>query len=451
MIQMRLSEVADVLQASSCGDDVQFTGCSTDTRTLSGGEMYIALRGENFDGHDFVDQAISKGAVAAMVESPIENMSSPLLLVPDTREALGKLAGVWRQKFDLSVIAVTGSNGKTTVKDMLASILSRQAPVLATRGNLNNDIGVPLTLFGLHEQHRFAVIEMGANHAGEIAALTAITRPTVALITLCSPAHIEGFGSVSGVADAKAEIFSGLLPDGVAVINIDDEYAASWCKKAGDREQLSFGLDESADISARNIELGGHAGSSHFVLTTPKGDLPIKLNLLGMHNIKNALAAAACCIAIDIPLQNIKDGLQAMQAGKGRMQCKPGIKNSRIIDDTYNANPASLNAAMEVVSGLSNRCWLVLGDMGELGNMAESSHQQAGENARAAGIERLYALGQLSTHAVRAFGSGARHFADKDALILALSEEVEAGLTVLVKGSRSMAMEDVVHALVEEV
>jgi UDP-N-acetylmuramoyl-tripeptide--D-alanyl-D-alanine ligase len=451
MIQMHLSEAAEALHMGLSGDDVQFNGCSTDTRTLCKGALFIALRGENFDGHDYVEQAFQRGVTAAMVEREYNDKTLPLLIVKDTRGAMGKLAGAWREKFDLPVIAVTGSNGKTTVKDMLAAILSLQAPVLSTRGNLNNDIGVPLTLFALGEQHKFAVIEMGANHAGEIAGLTAIARPTVALITLCSPAHIEGFGSVASVADAKAEIFSGLLPDGIAIINADDEYAPSWRKNAADWKQLSFGLEGIADISARDIVLDQGNGSSQFVLTTPKGEITVKLNLFGLHNVKNALAAAACCIAIDIPLRLIKDGLQATQAVNGRMQSKAGVKNSHIIDDTYNANPASLDAAIEAACAASRTCWLVLGDMGELGSLAVSSHQQAGEKARAAGIERLYALGELSNYAVQAFGTGARHFTDKDELIASLNAELEEGLTVLIKGSRAMAMEHVVQALVQEV
>lgn len=450
MIQMHLSEAADALQAGLRGDDVEFTGCSTDTRKLSKGSLFIALRGANFDGHDFVDQAIQSGAVAAMVEHDYNYQTLPILIVKHTRGAMGKLAAAWRDKFEIPVIAVTGSNGKTTVKEMLASILSRQAPVLSTQGNFNNDIGVPLTLFGLDSGHAFAVIEIGANHAGEIAGLTAITKPNVALITLCSPAHIEGFGSVAGVAKAKAEIFSGLLPNGTAIINVDDEYATYWREKAGGWKQLSFGLNKTADVSARDIQLDHQVGGSQFVLTTPSGGIAIELNLFGLHNVRNALAACACCIAVDIPLPLIRDGLQAMQAVKGRMQAKAGLRNSRIIDDTYNANPASLAAAIEAACVASNRCWLVLGDMGELGDVALSSHEQAGACARAAGIERLFALGELSKHAVQAFGEGARHFSDRETLITTISAELEDGLSVLVKGSRAMSMEHIVQALVLE-
>ncbi|MFT5132989.1 MAG: UDP-N-acetylmuramoyl-tripeptide--D-alanyl-D-alanine ligase [Gammaproteobacteria bacterium] len=449
MIQMRLSEAAGILNAGLYAEDLLFRGCSTDTRNPCEGALFIALHGENYDGHKFVDQAIQGGAVAAMVEREFNDPSLPMMIVQDTRRAMGELASAWRTKFTLPVIAVTGSAGKTTVKEMLASILSAHAPVLSTYGNFNNDIGVPLTLFGLHGQHKFAVIEMGANHPGEIANLAAMTKPSVAVITLCAPAHIEGFGSIDGVAEAKAEIFSGLRPEGVAIINVDDQYAASWQLKASGSKQLSFGMNSTADISGRNVELNLASGCSQFVMTTPDGEIDIKLNLLGLHNVRNALAAAACCVAIDIPLQQIKEGLQRMQAVKGRMQSRAGIKNSRIIDDTYNANPASLEAAIQAASITSARCWLVLGDMGELGDAAVSSHQQAGEIARAAGIERLYTLGELGEYAVQAFGTGARHYTDQATLIETLVSEMGEGLTVLVKGSRAMAMEHVVHSLVQ--
>lgn len=449
MIQMQLSEAAEVLHTGLCGVDRSFIGCGTDSRTLKQGELFIALQGENFDGHKFLDKAIESGAVAAMLEHDPGHSRLPFILVQDTKGAMGKLASSWRSKFTLPLIAVTGSNGKTTVKEMLASILSQHAQVLATSGNLNNDIGVPLTLFGLHGQHKYAVIEMGANHPGEIAKLTAMARPDVALITLCAPSHIEGFGSIDGVAKAKAEIFSGLGADGIAIINLDDKYASQWQLIASEHQQLSFGIDEAADIRARNVQLDKVSGNGRFILTTAEAEIEIELKLLGLHNIKNALAAAACCIALDIPLNQIRDGLDIMHAVKGRMQIKSGTKQTRIIDDTYNANPASLAAAIESACASSERCWLVLGDMGELGDTAISSHIHAGKLARASGIERLYLVGELATYAAEAFGRGARHFADKESLTSTLMQEVEEGLTILIKGSRSMAMEKVVQALVQ--
>jgi UDP-N-acetylmuramoyl-tripeptide--D-alanyl-D-alanine ligase len=451
MIQMRLSEAADLLQSGLHGNDVEFSGCSTDTRSLTKGSLFIALRGENFDGHDFVEQAIHGGAAAALVEREISDKAVPIIIVEDSRGAMGKLASAWRNRFSLPLIAVTGSNGKSTVKEMLASILSQQAPVLSTSGNFNNDIGVPLTLFGLDQQHRFAVIEMGANHPGEIRNLAKMARPDIALITLCAPAHIEGFGSIEGVANAKAEIFSGLSTDGVAIINADDKYAKDWLEKIADHKRLTFALDNNADVSASELRMDEHNGCTTFTLTTACAQSQIKLNLPGLHNVRNALAAAACCAALNIPLSQVRDGLQLMQPVKGRLQVKHGLKNSRIIDDTYNANPASLEVAIQVATATSSRSWLVLGDMGELGELALSSHQQAGENARAAGIERLYALGELSKHTVQAFGAGARHFEDRQDLITTLKSELEEGITVLVKGSRAMTMEDIVQSLEAEV
>jgi UDP-N-acetylmuramoyl-tripeptide--D-alanyl-D-alanine ligase len=451
MIQMQLSEAAQVLHTGLCGVDTQFTGCSTDSRTVKEGELFIALRGENFDGHKFVDKAIDSGAAAAVLEQDPGDSSLPHVLVQDAKRAMGKLASAWRSKFSLPLIAVTGSNGKTTVKEMLASILSQNAQVLATSGNLNNDIGVPLTLFGLHGRHKYAVIEMGANHPGEIASLTAMARPDVALVTLCAPSHIAGFGSIDGVAQAKAEIFSGLEADGIAIINIDDKYASQWQLSAAQYKQLSFGMDSAADVCASNIQLDNVSGNGRFILTTADAEIEIALALLGLHNIKNALAAAACCIAIDIPLSQIRDGLALVHAVKGRMQIKSGIRQTRIIDDTYNANPTSLEAAIQSACASSERCWLVLGDMGELGDSAISAHVEAGELARASGIEKLYLVGELSTYAAEAFGRGAMHFVDKESLIRTLEQEVEEEVTVLVKGSRSLAMEKVVQALVQEV
>lgn len=448
MIQMRLSEAAECLQASFTGKDVVFKGCSTDTRTLEKDSLFIALHGENFNGHDFIEQATAQGAVAAMVDGAVADKQLPKLEVENTGTAMAQLAGAWRDGHNIPLVAVTGSNGKTTVKEMLTAILSENAEVLSTRGNLNNEIGVPLTLFGLGKQHEVAVIEMGANHPGEIARLTRIAKPTVALITLCAPSHIEGFGSIEGVARAKAEIFSGLSTDGTAIINADDDYADFWKGVANDCRQLTFALDKPADVSARDLQLQERLSS--FTLVYGEGEVEIAMNLLGLHNIHNALAAAACCLALGVPLQQIRNGLQKIKAVKGRMQRKAGIRNVTLIDDTYNANPASLGAAIYASSETANRCWLVLGDMAELGDMAVSAHHQAGEQAHEAGIERLFTLGSLSRHASETFGQGAKHFEDIQGLIDVLSAELEEGITLLVKGSRSMAMERVINALEQE-
>ena len=446
---MLLSTVVRDLQAKLIGADVRFVGCSTDSRNIKGGEMFIALRGKHFDGHDFIDRARNGGATAAMVEADIDT-SLPQLRVHDARLAMGQLAGLWRNSFNLQLVAVTGSNGKTTVKEMLASILSLQAPVLATVGNLNNDIGVPLTLFNIGAEHRYAVIEMGANHPGEIAYLSRLARPDIAVITQCAPAHLEGFGSVEGVASAKAEIYTGLSGSGVVIINADDHYAQFWREQSRGLRQLSFGITSQADVSATAVHMDAGSGCHQFRIVSENGAIEVALNLPGRHNVQNALAAAACALALDIPAEVIKAGLEQTQASKGRLQMKQGLAGACLFDDTYNANPVSLEAALTLVANRGGRHWLVLGDMGELGADAGELHLQAGERARELGFEKLYALGRLSSKAVVGFGRGARHFADAGSLIKSLRQELTKDVTVLIKGSRAMAMENIVKALVEE-
>ena len=450
MINMLLSKAAASIHGDLAGEDLLFNGCSTDSRSMAGGELFIALRGEHFDGHAFVDQAQGNGAVAAMVERMFSGRNGmPLLIVDDTRRAMGSLAGYWRSCFNIPLIAVTGSNGKTTVKEMITSILSRTAPVLSTSGNLNNDIGVPMTLFSLADQHRFAVIEMGANHPGEIAALTRIARPTVAIITQCAPAHLEGFGSIDGVAKAKSEIFEGLEQGGTAIINADDDYAGLWREKAYAFHQISFSMRPGADIHATNISLDPETNKYSFVLHVDDVETGIQLPLPGTHNIQNALAAAACSFALGIGIQTIKAGLENVNFIKGRLQIKRGRCGARICDDTYNANPASLNAALNVVGAYPGRHWLILGDMGELGNTAASLHYAAGENARAVGFEKLFAIGPLSAQAVAGFGTGAMHFSAAEQLAEVVNAGLAADISVLVKGSRAMAMERIVDAISE--
>ena len=447
MISMRLSTAAAATDATCLGEDVEFTGCSTDSRSIKAGELFIAIKGERFDGHDFLPGAKQNGAVAAMLERTGQDNGLPALLVSDTRRAIGKLAQAWRTEFGIPLIAVTGSNGKTTVKEMLVSILRLKAPVLATRGNLNNDIGVPLTLFGLGHEHRYAVIEMGANHPGEIDWLSRIARPTIALITQCAPAHLEGFGSIEGVARAKAEIYDGLDRLGIAVINADDDYAGLWRGRIGGIKQFSFGLKQPADVTAHSISVSMSTGRNHFTLSTPLGSVEIQLSLLGEHNIMNALAAATCASALGIELGLIKQGLEQMTPVKGRLETKTGLRNCRLIDDTYNANPVSLQAAIKAMSLFNGRHWLALGDMGELGTETEALHANAGRIAREHGIERLYATGSLSRLATETFGKGAQFFPNTEDLIKALQEQIAADVTLLVKGSRTMQMERVVKSL----
>jgi UDP-N-acetylmuramoyl-tripeptide--D-alanyl-D-alanine ligase len=451
MIHMRLSEAVEPLQAMLHGADVDFSGCGTDTRTLNPGELFVALRGPRYDGHGFVADAVRRGAKAAILDHAV-GAALPVLEVKDTRLAMGRLARLWRERFAIPLVAVTGSNGKTTVKEMVASILSGCGQVLATTGNLNNDIGVPLTLFRLGGEHRYAVVEMGANHPGEIASLCGMARPTVAVVTQCAPAHIEGFGSVEGVARAKGEVFEALGPDGVAVINADDDYAGLWLGLAGRRgtacrAPIQFGLKNPADITAADLDDGDPLQGSRFVLKTPGGSMEVRLPFPGRHNVMNALAAAASAHALGVELPAIVQGLESACPVHGRLELRKGGQGARILDDSYNANPGSLKAALELLAKCSGERWLVLGDMGELGPDAGDHHLRAGRMARESGVDRLYALGELSRRVVDGFGPAGRHFAGVDALLTAVRGDIHPGVTVLVKGSRSMRMERVVAAL----
>ena len=360
---MSLQEVARVVNGQLQGKDLIVHGVSTDSRSTDKQNLFVALTGPNFDGHNFVTTAVERGAVAVIVDRQMQS-TCPQVIVEDTRIALGKLANAWRKKFAFPLIAVTGSNGKTTVKEMLTAILSVRHPVLATQGNLNNDIGVPLTLFRLSKQHEFAVIEMGANHAGEIAYLTDIAQPDVAIITNAGPAHLEGFGSLEGVAKAKGEIYGGLSETGTAIINADDCFNPLWREYCADHKTLTFALDNDADITASwSVDDKG----SLINAKTPAGEVSIHLPLLGRHNVMNALAAIAGTLAAGITLTEIKTGLESLQPVRGRLQIKSGLNGSRVIDDTYNANPASLNAALAVLGDFTGQHFLALGDMGELG------------------------------------------------------------------------------------
>ncbi len=440
-----LAAMASQIGARFHGEDLPFPEVSIDSRTLRPGELFVALRGPSFDGHAFVEDARVKGAAALMVDQRLDT-PLPAIEVADTRIGLGEMARVWRNRFSLPLVAVTGSNGKTTVKEMLAAILGERGALLATRGNLNNDIGVPLTLLRLRPGHRAAVIEMGANHAGEISRLTSLASPTVALITNAAAAHLEGFGSLEGVAHAKGEIYGGLNSDGTAIVNADDSFAGLWLELNRGRKVITFGLERDADVSAT---WDGDAQGSSLALTTPRGNIELRLSLPGRHNVMNALAAAAAALAMGVELESIRSGLQSVAPAPGRLEQKRGIGGARIIDDSYNANPASLGAALKVLAAAAGERLLVMGDMAELGEDALRLHRQIGCMARDQGIQRLYATGDLSRAAVEAFGPGGRHFDNREQLIAALRGELDAATTLLVKGSRSMRMERVVDALLE--
>lgn len=455
---MHLSALVKALDATLQGEDVYFTRVSTDTRKVESGDLFVALRGERFDGGEFVVQAIQSGAVAALVdhaqaekirfEHGTKGGGYSLLVVQDTRLALGQLAAYWRNQFDLPLVGITGSNGKTTVKEMLASIFrvaaGDVAAVLSTHGNLNNDIGLPLTLLRLNINHHFAVIEMGMNHAGEIDYLTHIARPQVALITNASGAHLAGLGSVAAVARAKGEIFAGLATEGIAVINADDEHAYLWRELTGSRSCIEFGLQADAQVGG-TWQTSGEG--SLLQVRTPVGNFEVRLQVPGEHNVRNALAATAAALVLNVPVAAIGAGLQQFGGVMGRLQRKITTQGVVVIDDTYNANPASVFAAIQVLAQAQGKRILVLGDMGELGEDGANLHGEVGLFAKQAGIKQLYVLGELSQYAAHEFGDGAQHFTQIENLLVALKAQLEENTTILVKGSRFMKMERVVQAL----
>lgn len=442
MISLALA--AEALKGTLHGRDAVFTGVSIDTRTLKTNDLFVAIQGARQDGHHYLAEAINAGASGALLSRPI-NTLAPYVLVPDTRRALGELAAFWRNHFEVPIVAITGSNGKTTVKEMLASILWRRGPGCVTQGNLNNDIGMPLTLLKLRKDDKYAVLEMGMNHPGEILYLTCLARPTVTLITNAGEAHLAGVGSVEDVARAKGEIFAGLVKDGVAVINADDQFSGLWKQLARLHQTLTFGIDQRADVRGRyTLERGG----SVVHIDTPQGTIDMRLPLLGRHSVMNALAATGAALAAGAPIEDIAPALEKLKAVAGRLEVKEGVSGACVIDDTYNANPASLAAGLQVLKDFAGERVLVLGDMGELGEQAPALHQRVGELARTLGIQRLYGFGELSRHSVEKFGRGGRHFENADSLIEALHECMHAEMTVLVKGSRMMRMERIVGGIV---
>ena len=443
MMALQLAEAAAVLDARLVTTNVRFHGVCTDSRNLQAGSLFVALQGPNFDGHDYVEKAREQGAAAAAVSQALDT-ALPLIEVADTRLALGQLAAWWRTQFALPVVAITGSNGKTTVRAMTAAILSQAGRTLSTHGNLNNDIGVPLTLFRLDAADRFAVVEMGANHAGEIDYLSGIIQPTIAVVTNAGPAHLEGFGDLQGVARAKGEVFDRLGADGIAVINADDGFADYWRGCAGQRQVLSFGLERPADVSAH---WEGGVDGSQVQLVTPQGEVTFHLSLPGRHNVMNALAASTAALATGAGLDAISAGMESLAPVTGRLNKQRLPDGVTLIDDTYNANPGSLQAALDVLARASGETWLVLGDMGELGADAQALHRTAGEQARSSGVDRLFTLGSLAQAAAAAFGSRAEHFESPEALLAALQQAHHTDLHILVKGSRGMRMERIIEAL----
>ena len=449
MKALRLAQVAAWCGGRLHGDDAGVDAISTDTRTLAADGrrvLFVALKGGNFDGHAHVAAAAGRGAVAAMVAREVD-APIPQIVVADTERALGAFASALQEQRSGKVLAVTGSNGKTSVKSLLLAILSRAGKAYANPGNRNNEIGLPLAVIDAPDDADFAVYEMGAGKPGDIAYLTGIARPDVALVNNIAPAHLERMGSLLGVADTKAAIYDALPVDGVAVVNADDAFAPYFIQRAQGRRILRFGLDASADVTARGIATD--AGGSRFVMATPAGEVPVQLALDGRHNVRNALAAAAMSLAAGVSLGAIRDGLAEARAVAGRLVRHRLGNGALLIDDSYNANPGSLDAAIDTLADAGGEAWLVLGDMRELGDDARALHAAAGRRAKAAGIARLYALGELSAATVEGFGAGARHFDSHEALADALRADLHGGVRILVKGSRGSAMDRVVAALLD--
>ena len=455
-----LSEIAKAVGGQVIGHDAEMRdvvceSIGSDSRNIAKNQLFVAIKGEHFDGNTYAAEAIQQGAAAALV-SDANTQASPAILVADTRLALGQLAAYWRAKFTLPLVAITGSSGKTTVKEMLVAILNAaNKSVLATKGNLNNDIGMPMTLLKLHAEHDIAVIEMGMNHLGEIEYLSKIAKPTIALINNAGTAHIGELGSRDNIAKAKGEIFTGLSDDGIAAINADDDFAEYWRNLNKDRKVLSFGMNKKADTNKKTyitaaLQANTHTPSSPIVLKTPIGEIAIELQTLGAHNVRNALAATAAALALNIPLGVIADGLAQFSGVKGRLQRKAGLNGAQLIDDTYNANPDSMKAALDVLATQTGSKIFVMGDMGELGTDSDKMHAEIGAYAKQKGIDALLGFGEQTKHAVKAFGNHAEHFDALEANIHAASSVMKKGVNVLVKGSRFMQMERVVNALLEK-
>ncbi len=440
-VRLSLSQCVVPLSATLVGEDVDFAGVSIDTRTETPGSLFVAIRGERFDGHEFVSDAEQAGVAALVVEHEVSS-SLPQLIVADTTKALGDLAHLWLSRHQVPVVAITGSNGKTTTKEIVASILSGLGPVLATRGNLNNDIGVPLTLFELNESHQYAVIEMGASRPGDIERLVRIAPPDVAIVTNVGSAHLESFGNLDTTARSKAEIYAGLGRHGTAIINLDDQYSPLFRDVAVGRGKRTFGVSPQADVR-------GVPGPGLQIQTFGR-TLRADFSLLGDHNGMNALAAVAAVQCLDVQDRAILKGLAKVSAAPGRLEEKAGVGGVRLVDDSYNANPVSVTAAVELLSRRPGRRHLVLGEMLELGDEQDRMHADIGHLARQRGIERLWTIGASTVPAAEAFGEGAATFERMDSLLDALRRGLASGDTVLVKGSRGARMERVVAALQRE-
>jgi UDP-N-acetylmuramoyl-tripeptide--D-alanyl-D-alanine ligase len=449
MIARDLATLAQATGGELFGANAGFGPVLSDSRRLAPGALFVALRGERFDGHDFVAEAARQGVAAALVSRRVD-VPLPQVVVPDTLAALAAFARAWRRSFAGPVVAITGSNGKTTVKEMTGAILAQLGPCLVTQGNLNNHIGVPLTLCRLDDTHRTAVVEMGANHQREIAHLASIGEPDVGVVINAGPAHLEGFGGIEGVARGKGEMFEALDLEQTAVINADDRFAAYWhglARRAG--RVVTFGMRERADVSARDVRgiVDGRGFRTSFELAAPAGTCAVELELAGEHNVMNALAAAAAAMAAGAGLDHVRQGLASMRAVSGRLEIKPALQGARLIDDAYNANPGSMRVGLRSLAEVPGERWFVMGEMAELGEESPRLHAEIGALARQCGVTKLFAVGQGSLPAVEAYGDGATWHASVEDVVTALLPQLRAGLTVYVKGSRVNRLERVTVAL----
>lgn len=449
MHNLTCTDISNYLDIDFSGEDVAFNSVSTDTRTIQPGALFVALKGPNFDGHDYVSQAIAKGAAGVLVSKKVDVPANvPILIVHDTLWAYGQLAALHRSQFKIPMVGVTGSCGKTSVKSMVTNILRQVANVLSPVGSYNNEIGLPKTLLELDDTHEFAVLEMGARNPGDIKYLMELVNPSVTVINNVAPVHIETFGDVDGIAAAKGEIYEYLQPHGTAVVNVDDAYAPYWLSKLKTQNIITFGLERAADITCAYIVEEHHRIKMELV--TDIGMIEVVLPLIGLHNVKNALAAAAIARALDISLEDIKRGLETSQPVTHRMEIKQSKTGAKIIDDSYNANPVAMKYAIDVLAKQSGRKIMVVGDMRELGNQAEEKHKLLGQQVKAAGIDLLLGYGDLARLAVEEFGPKAQFYSDKTALIHDLSTMLDSGTVVLIKGSRGMRLDEVVNALVTD-
>lgn len=444
---MGLQEVQKITGGQLYGADAAFNSVSIDTRTLQDGELFIAISGDNFNGNNFVKAAAEKQAVAAITTEKVE-VAIPTLQVEDSRIALGQLGASNRQLSEARIIALTGSQGKTTVKEMTASILMHCGEVLKTKGNLNNDFGVPLTLIKLEEKHQFAVVELGANGPGEIAYISALTKPHVVHITNIAPTHLEGFGDLDGVARAKGEIWESLSEDGIAVLNLDDAYGGQWMESLKTRNYVSISAlgKANADFTVSDLQFDD-AMQSTFLLISPQGSVEINLPLPGQHNVANALAAAALSMQVGADLNDVKQGLESMQAVAGRMQTQPGLNNSIIIDDSYNASPSSFRAAIDVLAKHEGTTIIAMGEMGELGAEENMAHEEIGVYAKEQGIDFLFGVGELSELALKSFSGDGKVSTDLNELAQHIKPMLNQQVKVLIKGSRSAGMDKLVQLL----